>query len=114
MSDARDRAETRDFIDTFVELGGVSCGCSVAFGLIILGTCAGAALSDKNSQHSAAILAGIAVVVTLMILGLVYVISRKNAKLKLAQAKIEQLSRTESIADEGEKELTPPSPDITP
>ena len=43
MSDARDRAETRDLIDTGIELGSISCGCSFAIGLIILGSCAGVA-----------------------------------------------------------------------
>jgi len=48
MSDVRDRAETRDLIETGIELGSVSCGCSVALGLIILGACAGAATGTSE------------------------------------------------------------------
>jgi len=92
MSDARDRAETRDLIDTGVELGSVSCGCSLAIGLFILGSCAGVA-AKTGTQTAPVLEIIIAVVSALVIATFVYVIARKNAKLKIARAEIEKLNR---------------------
>jgi heme/copper-type cytochrome/quinol oxidase subunit 2 len=96
MSNTRDRAENRDLIDTGIELASISCGGGVAVGLIILGTSAViAALKERSSAMPIVIAGLIAVVVAILIVSLVYLIIRKNAKLKAAHAQIDELTRKE-------------------
>lgn len=97
MSDARDRAETRDLIDTGIELGSISCGCSFAIGLIILGSCAGVA-TVGSPQTKFDLNLFIVAVASIAIVAFVYLLTRKNAKLKAARAQIEELNRRAAAA----------------
>ncbi|HYR27334.1 MAG TPA: hypothetical protein VEU30_02645 [Thermoanaerobaculia bacterium] len=86
-------------------MGSVSCGCSLAIGLLILGSCAGVAAAG-GTQSVSVLKIIIAVVSALVIVTFVYVIARKNAKLKIARAEIEELNRKAAAdlvsQDEGE------------
>ena len=99
MSDARDRTETRDLIETGVEMGSVSCGCSLAIGLMILGSCAGVATATKPGT-GCDMNVYVPIISAIAIVAFVYVIARKNAKLKAARKELAEMSRRTSAAAE--------------
>ncbi len=83
--------DSKSFAERLVDMGAISCGCGVALGLIILGTCAGAAAP----QVPKGLAVGIGVLAAVVIAALVFLLAKKNASLLAARAELERKKNDE-------------------
>ena len=85
---------SQPFIARVTELAFVGCGCGMALGLLILGACAGAVIEPVAGVKTApAMVMGITLVVALVIVTLVFLVTKKNADLRVARAQLDELRR---------------------
>jgi len=83
--------DSKSFAERLVDMGAISCGCGVALGLLILGTCAGAAAP----QVPKGLAIGIGVLAAIVIAALVFLLTKKNAALLAARAELEKKTTKE-------------------
>ncbi len=83
----------RTFAERLFELQALGCGCGVGIGLLIMGACAGSAV---GSAKMPGLSAAFGVLAAIVIVALVYFVTRKTAQLRAAQAHIETLKKEQS------------------
>ena len=88
----------QSFLERVTELALVSFGCGMAIGLLILGACAGVGIHMATDvSESSGVVSGISIIVAIVIVALVFWVTKKNSDLRIARAQLDALARQQQF-----------------